>query len=218
MRTKWSSIHTDEVYFRDTAHGFLAWGFASVVAAALLGSAADSILSAGIDAAGKTASATASPAASGLTQSRSDSGDPMGYFADLLLRPERPTVDASEASGRNEVGRILGASLARGALDPADKTYLAKLISARAGIAELEAGKRVDATIARAKAEAAKAEATAKQAADAARRVAAHSALWVFVALLCGAFAASYAATLGGRRRDHRSAVSTTSNPLLATQ
>ena len=25
LRTKWTSIHTDEVFFRDTAHGFLAW-------------------------------------------------------------------------------------------------------------------------------------------------------------------------------------------------
>jgi hypothetical protein len=24
MRTRWSAVHTDEVYFRDTAHGFLA--------------------------------------------------------------------------------------------------------------------------------------------------------------------------------------------------
>ena len=25
LRVKWSGLHTDEVYFRDTAHGFLAW-------------------------------------------------------------------------------------------------------------------------------------------------------------------------------------------------
>src|SRR5256885_1932303 len=25
MRTKWVGVHTDEVYFRDTAHGFLVW-------------------------------------------------------------------------------------------------------------------------------------------------------------------------------------------------
>lgn len=28
LRTKWASIHTDEVYFRDPAHGFLAWATA----------------------------------------------------------------------------------------------------------------------------------------------------------------------------------------------
>lgn len=26
LRTKWVGIHTDEVYFRDTVHGFLVWG------------------------------------------------------------------------------------------------------------------------------------------------------------------------------------------------
>ena len=40
LRTKWASIHTDEVYFRDTAHGFLAWSVALVVTAAFLTSAA----------------------------------------------------------------------------------------------------------------------------------------------------------------------------------
>ena len=25
LRTKWVGVHTDEIYFRDTAHGFLAW-------------------------------------------------------------------------------------------------------------------------------------------------------------------------------------------------
>src|SRR5450631_4914901 len=40
LRTKWANIHTDEVYFRDTAHGFLTWAVALVVTAAFLTSAA----------------------------------------------------------------------------------------------------------------------------------------------------------------------------------
>ena len=39
LRTKWSGVHTHEVYFRDTAHGFLAWGFATVLNAAVWASA-----------------------------------------------------------------------------------------------------------------------------------------------------------------------------------
>ena len=39
LRTKWASVHTDEVYFRDTAHGFLAWAVATIVTAAALSSA-----------------------------------------------------------------------------------------------------------------------------------------------------------------------------------
>ena len=40
LRTKWTGLRTDEVAFRDTAHGFLAWGFATVLGAAALSGAA----------------------------------------------------------------------------------------------------------------------------------------------------------------------------------
>ncbi len=30
---RWISVHTDEVYFRDAAHGFLAWAVAAPTAA-----------------------------------------------------------------------------------------------------------------------------------------------------------------------------------------
>jgi len=39
LRTTWTSVHTDEVYFRDTAHGFLVWAVSAVVTVALLGAA-----------------------------------------------------------------------------------------------------------------------------------------------------------------------------------
>jgi hypothetical protein len=35
LRTKWVGIRTDEIFFRDTAHGFLAWALATVLIAAL---------------------------------------------------------------------------------------------------------------------------------------------------------------------------------------
>jgi len=44
LRTKWTNIHSDEVYFRDTAHGFLAWSVAVVVTAAFLASAAAAMM------------------------------------------------------------------------------------------------------------------------------------------------------------------------------
>ena len=37
LRTKWVGVHTDEVFFRDTAHGFLAWAFATLISATALG-------------------------------------------------------------------------------------------------------------------------------------------------------------------------------------
>ena len=48
LRTKWLAVHTDEVYFRDTAHGFLAWAVATVGTAALLTSAVTSVVGAGL--------------------------------------------------------------------------------------------------------------------------------------------------------------------------
>src|ERR1700737_2985487 len=44
LRTKWATIHTDEVYFRDTAHGFLVWAVGLVVTASFLASAATSMI------------------------------------------------------------------------------------------------------------------------------------------------------------------------------
>ena len=217
LRAKWHGVHTDEVYFRDTAHGFLAWAVAAVVAAALLGSATTSILGKGIDAAGATASTIATTAGAGLVQAQGQS-NVMEYFSDSLFRSDHPATDSPDTSARTEVERILATSLKRGALDSADKAYLAKVIAAHTGLAESDAEKRIDATFARAKAEAAKAVEVAQEAADATRKAAAHSALWLFVALLAGAFAASYAATWGGRRRDQVAVTTRNPNPMLAPQ
>ena len=43
LRTKWVSLHTHEIYFRDTAHGFIAWAFALVISTLLFTSYATSI-------------------------------------------------------------------------------------------------------------------------------------------------------------------------------
>src|SRR5512140_2225019 len=43
LRTRWVGVHTYEVFFRDTAHGFLAWAFATVIGAGLLAAAASNI-------------------------------------------------------------------------------------------------------------------------------------------------------------------------------
>ncbi|MET0280810.1 MAG: hypothetical protein ABW278_06735 [Steroidobacteraceae bacterium] len=44
LRVRWPQTQPDEVYFRDTAHGFLAWGIATLVTAAVLSSVIGSIL------------------------------------------------------------------------------------------------------------------------------------------------------------------------------
>lgn len=43
LRTKWVGIRTDEVFFRDTAHGFLAWALATVLMATFFTLAASAV-------------------------------------------------------------------------------------------------------------------------------------------------------------------------------
>ena len=50
LGTRWTEVHTDEVYCRDTAHGFLALALASLATAALMTSVIGSILSGGVQA------------------------------------------------------------------------------------------------------------------------------------------------------------------------
>lgn len=47
LRTRWPSLHGDEIHFRDTAHGFLAWSVATLLTAATLTSVVGVIL--GVD-------------------------------------------------------------------------------------------------------------------------------------------------------------------------
>jgi len=208
LRTKWADVHTDEIYFRDTAHGFLVWALSAVVSAALVGasivSLATGVAKTGASMAGAGATVAAS-AAGGAAASGAGSGGMAqtgDYLADLLLRAERPDATGDRASARAEVGRIVAVSLARGDMTPADRDYVAKVVAAQAGIEPDAAQRRVEQAIQDARKTADEAKQKAKEAADAARKAAAALALWGFASMLIGAFVASLAATWGGRRRD----------------
>ncbi len=179
LRTKWVNVHTHEVYFRDTAHGFLVWCVGLVITAAFLATAAASVV-------GATGNATATASAEGQS-------GPNAYFVDSLFRSDRAErVDPSE---RTEAGLILARGIQEKDLSAADRTYLAQLVSARTGLSETDAQSRVSAIFDQ-----------ARQSADTARKAAAHSLYWMFLALLIGAFCASFAATIGGKQRDRMAA------------
>ena len=55
LRTKWVGTHTHEVFFRDTAHGFVTWSVATVFIAAVLAGSASSMLGGGLHALGGAA-------------------------------------------------------------------------------------------------------------------------------------------------------------------
>lgn len=202
LRTKWTDIHTDEVYFRDTAHGMLSWAVAALVTAAFLGSAVSSIVSTGAQAAGGVASSVAPMMQSGANSvSKDANGEYVSYLVDSLLRSDNASGD-NPAQTKTEAATILLHSISTGTLEANDKAYLGKLVSQRTGLDQADAEKRVGDLYSQAKKKIEEVKTKAKEAADAARKVAAATALWAFVALLCGAFFASLAAIWGGRRRD----------------
>lgn len=223
LRTKWVDVHTDEVYFRDTAHGFLAWAVASLTTAALLTSAIGSILGGsvqvGASAVGRVASTAAvAGVAASARAPEGNGGGLMGYFIDSLFRHDasasvavsggNPSVGNAEANERSsaqdvaEVNRIFMSISRSEALPPEDAAYVSQIVARRTGLSQQDAQKRVADTYARAQAKFRDAEMTARDAADKARKASAYGAIWLFVSLLSGAFVASLAATFGGRRRD----------------
>ena len=192
LRTKWANIHTDEVYFRDTAHGFLVWAVGLVITASFLASAATSMVGGAAQLGASALSTAGGPGMATGVQADGRIIDSNEYFVDTLFRSDRPSPDRNDASVRGEVGRIFANALRQGGVPATDKTFLAELIAAKTGLSQSDAEKRVSEVVAE-----------ARQAADIARKAIARALLWVSLALLIGAFCASFAATIGGRQRDH---------------
>ena len=203
LRTKWVDVHSDEVYFRDTAHGFLVWALSAVVSAVLLG-ASIATLASGVAKAGAAVAAGAGTAATAAAAADGSEGmaQMQGYFSDALLRSERPDAGADRNGARVEVGRIMAMSAARGSMTGEDRDYVVKVVAAQTGMEPAAAQRRVEQAVQNMKQAADDARQKAKEAADQARKAAAAFALWGFASMLIGAFVASLAATWGGRRRD----------------
>ena len=208
LRTKWVSVHTDEVYFRDTAHGFLAWAVASVATAALLTSTIGALIGGGAQlGAAAATSGTAMLASPGHAPADGAAGA-AGYFVDSLFRADTTSssalssADANTAGLTAEAGRIFANGVRTGALAAEDTRYLGQRVAQRTSLSAPDAESRVSNTFARLQTALRSAEASAKEAADKARKASAYAALWLFISLLIGAFVASLAATFGGRQRD----------------
>jgi hypothetical protein len=181
LRTKWTGIQTTEVQFRDTAHGFLAWAVASVFGAMVLASPASSLI--GGAASGATTAATNSAQSS-----------PMDGYVDTLFRSDNPSAQGQQnfSDGHSEMVRLFTTSFREGGdLDPSDRAYVAKVVSARTGLSQAEAEKRVTDVSNQVKADL-----------DSARKTAMQLAIWLTLSLFIGAFSAAAAAMEGGGIRD----------------
>ena len=230
LRSKLIGLRGDETYFRDTAHGLVVWAVSALATILMIACLAMATARGGValgaaslNAAGQAAGA-AVPTLAGETGSGEDT---IGYFIDSLFRPaaDAPATTAgtegqAPAGGaaapmtlpgprsesdvrmeREEIARIVRVAL-DGEISSEDRSYVAQIIAGETGMPQAEAEQRVDQMIERAKTARAEATETAKQAADAARQASMYTALWAAVAMLAGAFAASLAATWGGRARD----------------
>jgi hypothetical protein len=215
LRTKWPDANRDEVYFRDTAHGLLAWAVATLGTAALLTSVIASILGGGLQA-GATAvgsaatAAVGGAAAAGAQSEEGDAGEaggPMAYYIDSLFRADagvRRGGDSPEqtAASLGEVTRIFVNGIRTGSLPNDDVEYVAGVVAERTDLTQPQAEQRVRQEFMELQTALNEAETAAREAADAAREASAYAALWLFISLLAGAFVASWLATYGGRQRD----------------
>jgi hypothetical protein len=186
LRKKWTATHSNEVFFRDTAHGFLAWAAATIFSLVALSSAAGALMHAGTAVASSTESGASASAAA-----------PQTYYVDKMLRaaPNAPSVDESI---RAQVGRILALGLADGQLTADDHAYLIDLVSTRDALPRPAAQQRVDDTFAAAK----QTEDKLRAAAETARKASARLSFYIFFSMVIGAFIACVAAAIGGSQRD----------------
>jgi hypothetical protein len=123
LRTRWVNTPVDEVYFRDTAHGFLSWSVATLGTAALLSTVTGAIVSGGVKAGAAIVEGSSSMVSSAASSMSAPSGDsrvpgssnaPLPYLLDSLLRtdtnapvantpqvsadPENPTAETMPAT------------------------------------------------------------------------------------------------------------------------
>jgi hypothetical protein len=205
LRTKDVGYHSNEVFFRDTAHGFLAWAFATLITATALTSATAYLANGAAQAVSAVnptqiyidkllRTAPGAQIAASAAQTTAPAGD--NAAAGTQAAAAQPGAGANQSMNfirqRAEITRLWTSDFQNDKnLTAGDRTYVAQIVAARTGLSQADAEKRVDEVTTQ-----------AKTAADEARRGAAHLSFWLTAALLFGAFAASLAAAEGGALRD----------------
>ncbi|HXV00190.1 MAG TPA: hypothetical protein VG166_06810 [Caulobacteraceae bacterium] len=173
LRTRWPTLHVHEVFFRDTAHGFLTWGLASLLVAALVAMAATV----------GTAATAANPGA----------GGPLAYQSDVLLRSPRGDDSPNAAALHAEVARTLARNAKANPATADDRAYLATLVTARSGATPDVARARVDAAV----------DAVRKAADDARKAASATSLFTALAMVIGAFIACIAAALGGQQRDEH---------------
>jgi hypothetical protein len=184
MRATWAGVDYNEVYFRDSAHGFLVWALATLLSASVLGGVTTHVVG-----------STASGLLSGAGAAASTAAGPADAYVDSILRSDNPSAaaNADASSVRAEFGRALAPVFAGGEISADNRTYLGRVVAARAGISQADAEARVSQAVT-----------SAKSVTDETRKATAKFAFWLVASMLAGALSASLAAIEGGVFRDSR--------------
>jgi hypothetical protein len=178
MRSRLSGGTPDEIEFRDGVHGAEAWALATLLTALIAFGGAQSL------------TRLAAPSSGPAGPSTSVAGENIiAYDIDRLFRGVRPDVNME--SIRAEAGRILLTASSRRGMSPEDRSELVRLVTARTGLAQPEAERRVDDAIAR-----------ARENISRARKSAVILAFSTGAAALLGLAIAWFAAGEGGKHRD----------------
>ena len=141
LRTRWIGTHTHEVFFRDTAHGLITWSVATVLIAAALAASAFGALGGGLHAASEAASGPP-PGREANAMSAESAYALDKLFRPAAAAPAVAASGISES--RAETGRIIVNAIANGGVPDADRSYLADLVAERAGVPAAIAQSRVD--------------------------------------------------------------------------
>lgn len=124
LRTKWVALHTHEVFFRDSANGFIAWCFALVLTTILFAGYAVTL-------AGQSGNAATNQGSN--------------YFVAQLFRGARPA--SLDQGVRNEAAAVLADALRHPDTAVNDQSYLTDLV-ASTGVGRPEAAQQVANTLA----------------------------------------------------------------------
>jgi hypothetical protein len=182
LRTRLSAAAGDDVEYGDGVHGILVWAIATLLTGLLALSAAQALTH------------LAAPSANEAGPGTSVAGENIIAFdLDRLFRSDRPQQTGDMAYARAEAARILLTTASHRGLQEDDRTFLVRLVSARTGLAQADAERRVNDVASR-----------AKDDINRARRSAVLIAFAIGVAALLGAAVAWAAACAGGRDRDGR--------------
>jgi hypothetical protein len=175
---------TDDTEFRDGMHGLIVWALATLLTGLIVLATVQAL----------TRLAAPSGAVNG--PSTSVAGENLiAYDLDRLFRSERRPQGAEGNMNypRAEAARILLTASSHRGMQPDDRTYLIRLVTAMTGLAPPEAERRVDQIIAQ-----------AKENISRARRTAVILGFMIGAATLLGAAAAWYVSIAAGRHRDGR--------------